>query len=304
MWVHHDATGIEARTPAKLNLLFEVHGRRDDGYHEIETLMVPVSLFDSLSFRAVPPAADGLGPISLDCRWASLAQSPPLPPPEKNIAFRAVDLLRCRAGIEAGAALRLLKRIPLESGLGGGSSDAAAALVAANLGWGLNWDRPRLAAVAAELGSDVPFFLYGGAAICRGRGERVEPLPCPASLHAVIVRPPVGLSTAEVYGRCRAGAQRGGATALCHAMRRGSLTKVARQMHNGLQNAAAELSPWVDRLASELRRIGCPAHQLTGSGSSYFGLFRSAAAARRGAAQLAGRRLGKVYVVRQVVSPN
>ena len=304
MWVHHGASGIEARTPAKLNLLFEVHGRRDDGYHEIETLMVPVSLFDSLSFRPVPANADGPGPISLDCRWASIAQSPSLPSPEKNLAFRAVDLLRRRAGIEAGAEIRLIKRIPLESGLGGGSSDAAAALVAANLGWGLNWDQPRLAAVAAELGSDVPFFLYGGAAICRGRGERVEPVACPASLHAVIVRPPVGLSTAEVYGRCRAGAQRGGAVALCHALRQGSITAVGKQMHNGLQSAAAELSPWVDRLASELRRIGCLAHQLTGSGSSYFGLFRSASAARRGAAQLAARHLGKVFVVRQVASPN
>ncbi len=114
-------------------------------------------------------------------------------------------LLRDRAGIRAGARLRLLKRIPATAGLGGGSSDAAAALLAGNVGWNLNWSRERLMELAAELGSDVPFFLAGGAAICRGRGEVVAPVGRLGTLFGVVVRPPVGLSTARVYGHCRPG---------------------------------------------------------------------------------------------------
>ena len=299
MWVHHGSTGIEVRTPAKLNLLFEVLGKRDDGYHEIETLMVPVNLLDSLSFQAATrPAGDGLGPITLHCRWASLSQSTPLPQGTKNLVYRAVELLRTRTGIQQGASIRLVKRIPLQAGLGGGSSDAAAALAAANIGWRIGYTREQLAALAAELGSDIAFFLYGGPAICRGRGEQVEPLGGLGALSIVIAQPPMGLSTAEVYGRCRPAVKPRSATALCAALRRGSIRAVAALMHNGLQSAAAELTPWVDRLAAEFARVECPAHQLTGSGSCYFGLFPTAASARRAAARLAARRVGAVYVVR------
>jgi len=302
MWVDHFGTDIEVRTPAKLNLYFRVLGRRDDGYHEIETLMVPISLFDSLRFRATPAATEGAGAISLHCRWASPSQSSPLPETQENLVYRAIELLRHRSGAVQGATVHLVKRIPLESGLGGGSSDAAAALVAANLGWKLGWKRERLASVGAEVGSDVPFFLYGGPAICRGRGERVEPVACRGGMQAVVVKPPVGLSTKEVYARCRPGDSTGSAADLRAALSRGSLNRAAKTLRNDLQGVAAELSPWVGRLADAFSRIGCMAHQLTGSGSCYFGLFYSAAAARCAAARLAARRWGRVYIVRQIAS--
>src|SRR5690606_4305446 len=135
------------------------------------------------------------------CQWAAAAEAQAgrlgdLPTDRSNLAVRAVELLQARAGIEAGATMRLVKRIPSAAGLGGGSSDAAAALMAANQAWGLNWSVSKLETLAGELGSDVPFFLTPGAAICRGRGERVEPLPRTMPLHVVVVRPPVGLSTA------------------------------------------------------------------------------------------------------------
>ena len=142
-------------------------GKRDDGFHEIETLMVPISLCDSLSF-----CPDPSGRISLECQWAdpsATAALGALPAEADNLATKAARLLRERAGIEAGAALRLVKRIPAAAGLGGGSSDAAAALVAGNIAWGLNWPLERLMPLAAELGSDVPFFL--------GRGARDLPRP-------------------------------------------------------------------------------------------------------------------------------
>ena len=118
--------------------------------------------------------------IALDCRWAGSANLKTslgtLPPAAENLATRAAVLLRRRAGVTAGATIRLLKRIPSAAGLGGGSSDAAATLLAGNLAWKIDWPRERLIELAAELGSDVPFFLSGGAAICRGRGELVESL--------------------------------------------------------------------------------------------------------------------------------
>ena len=128
-----------------------------------------------------------------------------MPEGPDNLVVRAVELVRRRAGVRRGAKLLLVKRIPAAAGLGGGSSDAAAALVAANEGWRLGRSRDELADWAAELGSDVPFFLAGGPAICRGRGERVEPVAGLGALDFVVVRPPEGLSTAAVYGVVPAG---------------------------------------------------------------------------------------------------
>ncbi|MCE9548580.1 MAG: 4-(cytidine 5'-diphospho)-2-C-methyl-D-erythritol kinase, partial [Planctomycetia bacterium] len=308
MWVHRGAQDIEVQAPAKLNLFFEVYGRRPDGYHEIETLMVPVSLYDALSFRDVaPPAAGQVAPLTLPCHVAAGESSGTqlLPQGADNLVIKAIDLLRRRAGIERGAVVRLWKRIPMAAGLGGGSSDAAAALVAANLAWGLGYSRDQLVQLAAEIGSDVPFFLYRGPAICRGRGERIEPLTGLGDLHAVIVRPPMGLSTAEVYARCRPQPPNCGASdgrsvqRLCAAMQAGRIGEAGRLLTNRLQPAAAELSPWIERLADEFTRLGCVGHQLTGSGSAYFGLCRHAAEARHVAGRLRGRGLGQVYAVRR-----
>ena len=167
------------------------------------------------------------------------------PPDSENIVVRAVRLLRSRSGhaldtSRSGACLNLVKRIPVAAGLGGGSSDAAAALVAANWGWGLGWSNEQLAVLVQELGSDVAFFLRGrqvhietrgtdtpgtempttGPAICRGRGERVEPLVPRSVLHCVLVKPPEGLSTAQVYANCRPAVATHPLAALVDALRR------------------------------------------------------------------------------------
>ena len=299
MFVHRSASRMIARAPAKLNLFFEVLGKRDDGFHEIETLMIPVTLYDVLSFES-----DASGRITLDCGWADLrAKSADptlgvLPPSEQNIVVKAVALLRDRAGVEQGARLRLIKRIPAAAGLGGGSSDAAAALLAANLGWNLNWSRERLAKLAAELGSDVPFFLAEGAAICRGRGERVEPVGRIATLHAVVVRPPAGLSTVEVYAACAVTHKPHAIEPLVQAVARADRRGIARHLHNRLEQPAASRSPWVSRLRREFQNVPGVCAQLTGSGTAYFGICRSARHARRVAAVLRARKVGRVYQVR------
>ncbi|MEX0586210.1 MAG: hypothetical protein WD176_06185, partial [Pirellulales bacterium] len=175
MRVCRTTAGVEVQTPAKLNLFLEILAKRRDGYHEIESLLAPFAIYDTLLLTDEPG-----GEVTADCRWATGlgATAGPmlgeLPDPRHNLAVRAVELVRLRTGVTRGAKLRLVKRIPAAAGLGGASSDAAAALVAANLAWGLGLSHAELSALAGELGSDIPFFLGRGSAVCRGRGEKVE----------------------------------------------------------------------------------------------------------------------------------
>jgi 4-diphosphocytidyl-2-C-methyl-D-erythritol kinase len=238
------------------------------------------------------------------CEWQCATRSGvrtalgELPPAADNLALRAVGLLRRVSGINRGVALRLVKRIPSAAGLGGASTDAAAALVAADAAWNLHWPRQRLMELAAELGSDVPFFLLGGAAICRGRGERLEPTGPLGVLDVVVVRPPVGLSTADVYRRCRAAEHPRCVRPLVDALRCGDLARAGGLMSNRLESAAEELTPWIGRLRREFGRMHCPGHQMTGSGASYFALCRHARHARRVARSLNSLGVGHVYAVR------
>lgn len=324
MHVHRSGPVVKVVAPAKLNLFLEVLSRRADGFHEIESLMAPVSLWDTITFEAT-----STDQISLSCQWAlpALGGAPRvarpasgsisptstadlhdgLPPDAENIVVRAVRLLQAHAGHAGGAQLQLTKRIPIAAGLGGGSSDAAAALVAANVGWGLGWSTEQLAPLAAELGSDVPFFLNrtgrnsrtlgAGPAICRGRGERVESLAPHSVLHCVVVKPPEGLSTAQIYGACRPAAAANPLSALLDALRRGRTALAAKLLYNGLQPAAQSRSPWIARLRDEFSRLNFLGHQMSGSGTSYFGICHHAQHALRLAAQLRQRGIGWAFAV-------
>jgi 4-diphosphocytidyl-2-C-methyl-D-erythritol kinase len=299
MRIHRSAVDLVVQAPAKLNLFFEVLAKRADGYHEIETLMCPIDLFDTLCFQSLPGDR-----VEFECRRASVANGRSerglleVPDGADNLVVRAVELVRRRAGVSHGARLLLVKRIPAAAGLGGGSSDAAAALVAANVGWRLGRSPSKLAEWAAELGSDVPFFLADGPAICRGRGERVEPVAGLGGLCFVVVYPPAGLSTAAVYASCRPASQARCVQPLLDALRRGDLEQAGRQLWNRLQPAAEGLSPWVKRLRQEFSELDCLGHGMSGSGSSYFGIYRHARHARRSARRLYAKGLGAVFAVR------
>jgi 4-diphosphocytidyl-2-C-methyl-D-erythritol kinase len=323
---HRDAL-IEVQAPAKVNLFLEVLRRREDGFHEIETLMVPLGLADTLRCVARRDAQ-----LRVTCRWTRGLQAArssgdawrgvwdELPQGEENLVFRALERLRQAAGTSFGLDVEILKRIPSSAGLGGASSDAAAALAAANRLWQLDWSVERLSEIAAGIGSDVPFFLQGGAALCRGRGEQLEPLEGFGGWWLVIVRPPVGLSTAAVYRACRPADRSGApdesndacfrdertsclgaggarsATGLCEAAARGDLAGVARRLFNRLQAAAESQSAWMERLREAFRRSDCLGYQMSGSGSSYFGICRHAGHARRLAGRLRSAGLGAVFV--------
>jgi 4-diphosphocytidyl-2-C-methyl-D-erythritol kinase len=297
MQVRRSDTGLEVWAPAKLNLFLEVLSKRPDGFHEIETLMCPISLYDTLFFR---PDHSGRVMFTAQTLQEQTRRSAAeqLPAGSENIVVRAVELLRSQAPASSGARVHLLKRIPIAAGLAGGSSDAAAALVAANLGWRLGLSTASLMELAATLGSDVPFFLERGAAICRGRGERIERLPGLPMMHLVVVRPPEGLSTADVYRACRPAQAPKRADSLVSALRRGETGKMDRFLHNALEPAAARLSPWIGRLKERFARFDLAGHQMSGSGTSYFGICRHERHARRLAAQLRAERAGRVFNVR------
>ena len=299
MHIHRTAVDLVVQAPAKLNLFFEVLAKRSDGYHEIESLMCPIEIYDTLHIEE-----GSSGQVELRCRRVSgcggrsdcgLNEVPEGP---ENLVVRAVELVKRRTGVRRGARLRLIKRIPAAAGLGGGSSDAAAALVAVNEAWQLNRSRDALSEWAAELGSDVPFFLVGGPAICRGRGERIEPVADLGSLWFVVVRPPAGLSTAAVYGVCQPAVEPQAVQPLVEALQRGDWKQVGNRLLNRLQPVAERLSPWVKRLHQEFSQLDFLGHGMSGSGTSYFGLCRHARHARRVARRLEAIGVGTVFAVR------
>ncbi len=297
---------VRALAPAKLNLFLEVLSRRHDGFHEIETLMTAITIFDTLHFSIRNEDRVRLTcsqPLGQRARGTVAALMGNVPTDSHNLVVRAIERLRQESGERRGADVHLVKRIPAMAGLGGASSDAAAALQAANVAWRLRWPQAELQRIAAQLGSDIPFFFAPGAAICRGRGERVERVDAAGCLHLVVVRPPEGLATSDVYRQCQV-AQRPVAVAQVRgALQRGDAAAVGRYLHNRLQPAAAALSPWIDRLRNVFDRLSCLGHQMSGSGTSYFGICHHAGHARRVAARLRGEGFGFVAVANTLAAP-
>jgi 4-diphosphocytidyl-2-C-methyl-D-erythritol kinase len=269
MLARRSGLAVRLWAPAKLNLFLEVLRRRPDGYHELATLMVAVSLYDTVEIKEEPSGAD-----RLHCDHPELSTG------ADNLVCRAIDLVRRRTGRQAAVAVRLHKRIPLAAGLAGGSSDAAATLQGLNLLWRLGWDRAELARAGAELGSDVPFFFSTPAAWCTGRGEQVEPLRLGRPLDFVLAAPPVGLSTAEVFRAVEVPASPLDGTEVRQAAAAADVEELGRRLHNRLQTAAERLCPPVADLAARLQRLKPAGTLMTGSGSAVFALCRDPAEAQ------------------------
>ncbi len=302
-------TDWEILAPAKLNLYLEVLGKRPDGFHDLETLMVPVQLFDQV--RWSPPAsadATNADECSLSVESFALDQRSPCLDSlatSDNLVLRAARLLAERIGRRSSGHFHLIKRIPLQAGLGGGSSDAAATLRLANACWQGGLGEDELAELAAELGSDVPFFLKSGPAICRGRGERVSMITGLPKMHFVLVKPVCGLSTAEVFQKLAFWREQETITEgqstdklgkLLEALRMGAMQSACQWMINRLEFGAARLASEILRIKALLAAAGCWGQLLTGSGSTVFGLARTARHARGVARQLAAKRIGSVMV--------
>lgn len=258
-----------AEAPAKLNVYLQILARRPDGYHDLDSVMVALELADELRLEAIEEPV-----VELHATWdASLAglSLPPLPTDRRNLVVRAAELLRERCGVTQGLRIALLKRIPPEAGLGGGSSDAAATLVVANELWNLQLDRETLRQFAGELGSDVPFFLADSAVVrCTGRGEILTPLALPGGWPVVVFRPDFGLSTAEVYRGCRPSIDGSGPERLLETWSSGSISGMARCLRNDLFDAACRLRPELRQLCELSREWPDCGSQMSGSGSACF----------------------------------
>jgi 4-diphosphocytidyl-2-C-methyl-D-erythritol kinase len=252
---------VSLAAPAKLNLRLLVGPVGADGYHPVRSLMIAL---DGLEDTVTLTRAETR---SVRCAEADGAD---------NLAWRALDALERRAGRRLPCAVAIDKRIPARAGLGGGSSDAAATLVGANRLFELGLDAAVLESIAAEVGSDVPFFVRGGAQWAGGRGERLAPAPSP-SFAAVVVVPPFGLSTPEVYAafdRLPAPAPDDGAPPPT------AMPTLAGWVRNDLWPAALALRPELDEHARRLRAAGAAEVLLCGSGSALAGLFATHAQAR------------------------
>lgn len=269
---------IRLRAPAKLNLYLRVLGPRPDGYHEIETIFERIDLADELTFKPHP------GEVRLTCSDAALSCG------EDNLVLKAARWLQSATGGRPGARIHLTKRIPIAAGLGGGSSDAAAALRGLNALWGVRLDQPALARAAESLGSDVPFFLAQSArAIGRGRGEVCEPVPCAAALAYVLVVPGERLSTKEIYAGARFDltAPKPSSSMVVHALRNGpALVGLAKGLWNDLEPEAIRRCPVITLIRSQLCDSGCLGARVTGSGPAVYGLCTDLLHARQVAARL------------------
>lgn len=277
---------VEALAFAKLNLHLEILGRRPDGYHELVSLFQSVDLADRLTL--VPSA------------YLRICVTPPgLQLGRHNLVRRALDLLRERYSVRTGARVRLLKKIPSGAGLGGGSSDAAAALVAGSALWGIRPTPAELRSMALELGSDVPFFLRGGAAWMGGRGEKTLGRGRLPDFVAVLAKPGFAIPTAQAFSSLKIPLTRGWgeSSLLDYSFDSDAAPGMVVGGKNAFESRLARLYPGLLELKKLLRMGGARGVRMTGSGSAMFGIARNEVMARELSKSIRARGFGS-WVVR------
>lgn len=268
-------SSVEIDTPAKVNLFLEVLNRREDGFHNINSLFQAVSLFDRLSFERCGGSSLQLTvPTGLD-----LSNGP------ENLICRAFEMMKAHFGIKGGLKAKIEKNIPISAGLGGGSSDAAATILACNILFGLNLSYSEMARLGLETGSDIPFFFSSGQAHVTGRGETVRPADFPTNYILVLVKPSLAVSTAQGYASLKRDltyAKRPFNLARCQTVDDlvKKLLSVGNDFEQGLFRSFGELQEISDALSHQ----GASLVRLSGSGPTVFGLFQE-----RPEAGLAGR---------------
>jgi 4-diphosphocytidyl-2-C-methyl-D-erythritol kinase len=258
---------------AKLNLGLRVFPPRPDGFHDLETWMVPISWHDTL-WVDVSEEIRSQGGLALEVTGRSQGVPTEI---EKNLVGRAAVKLAAAAGIQPRGRITLHKVLPPGGGLGGGSSDAASALVALNEAWELRWEDARLEAIAAELGSDVPFFVAARSSLCTGRGEIMTRLRSFQPLFAVLIIPPQGCPTGEVYRAFDAGHRHAPEPAKTNWCQCASTPAegLLDLLVNDLEPAAFSIAPWLAALRARAADVAGQKVHMTGSGSTLFTLCSS-----------------------------
>jgi 4-diphosphocytidyl-2-C-methyl-D-erythritol kinase len=260
------------KTPAKINWFLSITGKRNDGYHTILSVIQCIGLYDELTFAR----ADGLELIS-DMDIA----------PEENLVCKAASALGKRVSCDKGAKISLKKNIPSGAGLGGGSSDAACTLKGLNMLWELKLGSAELFSIAAEIGSDVPFFLQGPCALIEGRGEILKPLKVLFPTVLLLVKPSVFVSTAWAYAsydaRLKLTKKPIDIKLLIQALNRQDFASLDTLINNDLEYAVAERYPVIKDIKTRLMQSGAMLSAMTGSGSAVFGVFQNREKAEKAA---------------------
>ncbi len=274
---HSPFPQLTVLSPCKINLFLDVVARRTDGYHEVVTAIEPLALSDRLSLTVVPSGIR----VTVD--------HPEVPDGEANIVHRAARLLLAAAGAAKGVSIRIEKNIPVAAGLGGGSGNAAAALLALNKLWNLGFGLPALTSLAGKLGSDVPFFLQPRTSLWQGRGERGQPLPPAPPFFAVLINPGFPLSTPRAYAELGVGPTsrppHPNLKKLISALERADLPGLGAALYNRFQETLAPRYPRIRELLEFFRSRKTVGTLLSGSGPTVVGLADSPPDARRLAAE-------------------
>jgi 4-diphosphocytidyl-2-C-methyl-D-erythritol kinase len=268
--------------PAKVNLLLKMLRRRADGYHELVSIVDLISLYDVIHIEGV---SDGSVTVA-DSRGV-------LPEGQANTAYKAAMLLKERYGIESGARIFIEKHIPIGSGLGGPSTDAATVFRGLTEVWGLKLGNRELSKLGRQIGADVPLFLYGRSCIMRGIGEKISPVKLPY-LWYVVIYPEVVLSTREVYGALKIVLTKGENDIKLRG-NFGTIREVAAVLENDLEKVSILMCPKIQRIKKGLTEAGAIGTLMSGSGSSVFGIFEGEAQAKEACLSVGG--MGSVFVV-------
>ena len=270
---------LQFKTPAKINLGLHIHKKREDGFHELETLFQMVAWFDEMEMEGAPEK------VELFC------DTPGIPNDESNLVIKAARLLQNNfPGKCDGVKIKLHKNIPSGAGLGGGSGNAAGALLALNILWNLKIPRDDLISMASELGSDVPFFLMSPCAIGTGKGEILQPVENPISFYILMIYPGFPISTPWVYGnlKLKLTKSENNISILKNFLMRSEFAQLGAALYNDLEPVVFKRYPEILRIKNELLSSGAGGALLSGSGSTVFGIFDNPEIAKKALARFTG----------------
>ncbi|MBB5149500.1 4-(cytidine 5'-diphospho)-2-C-methyl-D-erythritol kinase [Ureibacillus thermosphaericus] len=281
------------KAPAKINLTLDVLYKRPDQYHEVEMVMTTVDLADRIGLE-----------LRNDGKIVIHSSSGIVPEDDRNLAYQAAILLKNTYNVHEGATITIHKEIPVAAGLAGGSSDAAATLRGLNQLWNLNLSIDTLAELGANIGSDVPFCVYGGTALATGRGEKIQPLPAPPSCWVILAKPRIGVSTAKIYeGLNLENIEHPNTKQMMTALENKDYSLMCKSLGNVLESVTCSLYPEVAVIKNQMIRFGVDAALMSGSGPTVFGFVDSESRLNRVYNGLKGF-CDEVYAVRMLGERN
>ena len=290
---NHKKNIINLKAPAKVNLFLEILGKRDDGYHEIETIMQEIDLADNLQFEETQ------GGVRLECNNKNI------PINQDNLVCKAANLILKECGIKKGVLISLEKNIPVGAGLGGGSSDAAATLKALNSLWGVGLNDGELMEFAAKLGSDIPFFINGKTSLCCGRGEVISPVQVGIRMDYLILFPRVHISTETIYKNLKIDLtkKRKDVSFFLDALKHSEVIGISKLLFNRLEEVIFATYPDLLQVKSALESFDFCGLSISGSGSAFFGLCNDRHQAEAIKSKVESSGMGNVFVATNVITP-